>query len=70
MDALDISNAAMQGIAFYQEWKNKFTMDFQEAMMKGQIKQAWSMMPPQLKEWLKDNDPKGYAQALSMMEQR
>ena len=66
-DALDISNAAMQGIAFYQEWKQKFTMDFQESMMKGQIKQAFAMMPPELKEWLKKNDPKGYEMAMSMI---
>ena len=68
MDALDMQNAAMQGIALYMEWKQKFIADFQESMMKGQIKQAFAMMPPQMKEWLKKNDPKGYEQVLSMME--
>ena len=67
MDALDISNAAMQGIATYMEWKKEFIADFQESMMKGQIKQAFAMMPPHMKEWLKKNDPKGYEMAMSMI---
>lgn len=58
----------MQGVAQYQRWKKQFLSDWQEAIMKGQLRQAWAMMPPEMKEWLKKNDPQGYEMATSLLE--
>lgn len=61
------ANAIMQGVAEHLEWKKQFMSEWSEELMKGNIKQAWSMMPPDMKEWLKENDPQGYKQALELV---
>lgn len=68
MDALDIQNAAMAGYARYLEWEHEFLAMWQEGLLKGALKQAWAMMPADMKEELKQRDPQGYETALSMLE--
>jgi len=67
MDALELQDAAMQGVALYKEWERKFLLGFQESIIKGQVAQAWAMMPPALKEQLKQQDPDGYKRVVSML---
>jgi len=68
VDKLDIQNATMVGVGMYQEWKRQFLSDFQENIQKGQIKQAFAMMPAEMKEMLKQRDPQGYERVLAMLE--
>lgn len=68
MDALEVQNAIMDGAARYLEWRNELLAAWQEGVMKGQLRQVWAMMPAEMKEWLKENDPQGYEQAVSMIE--
>jgi len=67
MGALDTQNAIMEGAARYMEWRKNFLSTWQESLQKGQIKQAWAMMPPEYKEWLKKNDPQGYKKVLELI---
>lgn len=60
MDALEMQDAVMAGVAIYKEWERKFLLAFQESIVKGQVVQAWAMMPPAMKEMLKQHDPDGY----------
>lgn len=70
MGALESQDAIMEGTGRYIKWRKNFVSEFQETTQKGQLKQAWAMMPPEMKEWLKKNDPKGYKQVLSLLEGR
>ena len=67
MNALDQQDAIMQGVAQYMEWKRQFLSEWRESLQRGQIKQAFAMMPPEMKEWLKKNDPKGYKQVMDVV---
>ena len=67
MDALSQTNAIMEGVAQYMAWRRKFLSDWQEGILKGNLKQAYAMMPPELKEMMKKTDPKGYEMVTTML---
>lgn len=67
MSALGQQDAIMQGVARYLMWRETFLSEWTEEIMKGNIRKAWSMMPPEMKEWLKKNDPEGYKKALELV---
>jgi hypothetical protein len=58
----------MEGVARYFEWRQQFLSNWQESIMKGQIKQAWAKMPPEMKEALKENDPEGYQSVIEIVQ--
>jgi len=67
MGSRENEEAIMEGVGRYMTWRKNFLSTWQETIQKGQLKQAWAMMPPEMKEWLKKNDPQGYKKALEVV---
>lgn len=67
MDALDMQQAAMQGVARYHEWKQKFLKDFTEAVEKRNLSLALALMPPQMRQMIQAQNPEEYKQMMSYL---
>lgn len=67
MDALDMQDAAMQGVARYNEWKTRFLADFKHNLEIGNLAMAFAMMPPAMKEQLKQEFPDQYREIVDYL---
>ena len=69
MDALKAQNALMTGQARFEKGKREFERKWQLPMQRAQLRAAWQMMPAEVKEKLKQQNPEGYAQVEKFLQE-
>ena len=67
MDAQQMMDAVMQGVARYQAWKEDFLRQWSEAQDKAQMRTLFASFPPDMKEALKSADPEAYQQLVDLL---
>lgn len=67
MDSQKIRDAVMQGVSRYYEWREKFKTQWMEAENKAQIAELFMTFPPEMKEAMKQADPKAYEKLTSFL---
>ena len=68
MDVSKIQDAAMTGAARYIEWREKFLNELQEKLIRDGLRETFAQMPDVIKEAIKQQDPEGYKQVMSLLE--
>jgi len=64
----DINDAIMQGEAKYMEYMQSFESEFMAATEMKQAKIMWNRLPAQIKEMIRQNDPKTYSEIEKMID--
>ena len=70
MDSLEMQDAVMQGVARYQEWREKFLIDWNEQVERNNMAMAMAMMPPAMKELVRKEFPREFDELVRMLESK